>query len=436
LTVAACRIYSPAAMVALRIVFLLIATIVVSRCALLAMEPSVEIGPRQAVILLANGEVLQGKVSRAGDHYFVWVPGGEIRLPVKRVQRLCDTLDDAYVYLSQSGPGSVEGHLELTTWCLRHNLFGYAANELRAAMTLEPSDPRVAVLARRLKLARERAAVESADNIPVATKKTDDSVDERETESTPMQLPEGAVAAFTSKLQPLLINKCAGAGCHGSPTESTFRLSRMLGGRKPTRRQTVQNLVEVLRWINMEQPGNSPLLQKPLQPSHGGMAEPIFTDADRSQYKRLVEFVNLAAKKPTPVQEDEQPGSQLDASQANAFPSEMQRLQRSGDNTLGQTSPADVQNMRTIDRPLSNNLADPVTEPSGLVDAQPSPGAGVSEDEVLLEAFESNPIQRGTIVERFVPIDAFDPAIFNRRYFRAEKSRGPSQDIPKAQPEN
>gem|GEM_PF-490677 len=430
LTAAARRTYSPAVMDAFRVVFPLITAVLVSRCALLmAAEPPTKIGPQEAVVLLTNGEILRGKVSRAGDHFFVWVPDGEIRLPAKRVQRLCDTLDEAYVYLSRSGTGSVDAHLELAAWCLRLDLFGYAANELRAAMAQEPDNPRISILARRLEIARGRPAANSPRAASAVTKIG--SADVEKAEPAFVALPEGAFAVFTSRLQPLLMNKCAGVGCHGTPTEAAFRLSRMKSGRNPTRRQTRRNLAEVLRWIDTEQPANSPLLQKPLEASHGGMVEPVFTAAKRSQYERLVEFVKLAVQEPTPIKEEEHFGFHFDDARTGTLPSEMRRPQPNGDKTedRGEDAPpvqedsAASPTVRSLDRSDSSDLSN---SPTTSGDDEPEDGA-------LLNALEPSHVQRGAIVERFVPVDEFDPSIFNRRYFH-EKQPPPPVRSPRESP--
>ncbi len=439
MTVAVSRTYPPGVMVAGRSIFLLATIFSVSQCALLvAADSAVDLGPRQAVVLLTNGEVLRGKVSRAGDQFFVWIPAGEIRLPAKRVQRVCDTIDDAYVYLSQSATGSVDDRLELVAWCLRYNLLGYAANELREVMVQEPENPRIAIFARRLELARKRPAVDLTDGVTGVRK--DNPPKDSASEPAPFHLPPGAFAEFTSRLQPLLINKCASAGCHGSPTESTFRLSRMFGGRSPTRRQTGQNLIEVLRWIDKEQPAKSPLLQQPLNLSHGGSDEPVFTDADRSQYLRLLRFVNLVVNKPPQKQVDRRPGFHIENPPVDSSPKRSQQpetndpeLGADGDDITVSGSPAAISlTMKSIDRPDAGDRANPLPGSNGLVDPRTPTlnGDDAPDDEALVKVFEPKSIQRGAIIERFVPVDEFDPAIFNRRYFRPKKQHPPSQAVP------
>lgn len=362
--------------------------------------------PRQAVVLLTNGELLRGKVSLAGDQYFVGVPEGEIRLPVKRVQSVCDTVDDVYLYLARSSMGSLEEHLELASWCLRHELLGYAAKELSAAMALDANHPRIALFARRLELAHAELKKGSAEREPAPVSNSVET-EKSELGAVVLDLPEGGVAEFTARLQPLLMNKCAAAGCHGSPTESGFRLIRTVGGRNPTRGQTQQNLISVLQQLDKERPANSPLLTKPLDVTHGGLTSPIFSDQEQAQYDRLVEFANLVGDKPDSPSAEEA-GGQKEQFPAGPFPAEMQRPQPAG-------SPTDmVQGVNPGTEPREAEGQIPLTAEEDFNDTLT--------DEAMLEAFEANPIRRGAAVDRYTPVDEFDAEIFNRRFFPQSKA--------------
>lgn len=381
-------------------ILLLLACILPASGALFAEETTGFV-PRQAVVLLTNGELLSGKVSLAGDQYFVWVPEGEIRLPTKRVQRVCDTVDDAYSYLARSSMGSIDDHLGLAAWCLRYELLGYAAKEISAAIALNADHPRIALFARRLELAQTRLKAPSAVSDASTDNLSTETDEPEEIGPVVLDLAEGGVAEFTSRLQPLLINKCAGAGCHGTSTESSFRLIRNVGNRYPTRGQTQQNLIAVLQQIDKEQPQNSPLLLKPLEPAHGGQSGLLFSDQDQAQYERLVEFANLVGDKPLPPVGDK-PEEYAAQSPADPFPSEMQRPQPGA-------SPTDaVQSAEpSMDGGTTGNGGPPVGDEE-FKDLT---------DEAILEAFEASPVQHGAIVERYRPIDEFDAEIFNRRFF-------------------
>ncbi|MEX2025954.1 MAG: hypothetical protein WEH44_01615, partial [Pirellulaceae bacterium] len=62
---------------------------------LAAAEPVLT--PQQGVLLLRNGNVIEGHVTRAGDYYLVtFGDSGEARLAAADVESLCVDLDDAY----------------------------------------------------------------------------------------------------------------------------------------------------------------------------------------------------------------------------------------------------------------------------------------------------------------------------------------------------
>ncbi len=108
----------------------------------------------RSLVVLRNGEVIAGKISRDGDRTIVTSEGTEIRLAPREVDFTCQTLDEAYmVQRNRIIAGRIEDHLNLADWCLRHQLLGYAAREITFAMQLDAKNPRVAQLDGRLRRA-------------------------------------------------------------------------------------------------------------------------------------------------------------------------------------------------------------------------------------------------------------------------------------------
>ncbi len=169
-------------------------------------------------------------------------------------------------------------------------------------------------------------------------------------------MPRGTVAAFAQTIQPLLMNNCTAAGCHGPRSESDYRLLRVPPDRPPSRRTTQRNLHATLQWIDHENPTASRLLTAPVRP-HGTAETPVFTTQQMAQYRRLVDWVCLVA------------------------------------NRLRQEVPA------TVARPEKPPVQSTPAEPPAVV-LSPNPK-----------------VQRGAKIKQFVPADPFDPEIFNRRFF-------------------
>src|SRR4051794_25589052 len=83
------------------------------------------LAPQSGVLVLRNGQVLEGDVIRAGDYYIVSRgEGSELRLKLDEIELLCGSMDEAYEFKVRHVPvASVKSHLELAKWCLRHGLF-------------------------------------------------------------------------------------------------------------------------------------------------------------------------------------------------------------------------------------------------------------------------------------------------------------------------
>src|SRR5688500_8834439 len=99
--------------------------------------------PQAGLLVLRNGQVLEGEVTQAGDYYVVTLGGtSEIRLKATEVEAVCGSLEEAYEFKAShlSGAGA-RPHLELAEWCLRHELHARCAAQLVAAMRLEPEHP-------------------------------------------------------------------------------------------------------------------------------------------------------------------------------------------------------------------------------------------------------------------------------------------------------
>lgn len=108
--------------------------------------------PLTEVVLLDNGRVLQGQVTRTVDHVHVRTSSGSrIVLPAKQVDRILDSLSDAWQHReSKLGAKDIEGHLSLFHWCLRYRLKDRAQQQLDRLKQTEIGDRRLKSLDRQL----------------------------------------------------------------------------------------------------------------------------------------------------------------------------------------------------------------------------------------------------------------------------------------------
>ncbi len=324
--------------------------------------------PVQGVLILRNGQAVAGTLTRAGDHFFVALPDGEIRLRVDDVEMACRDLDEAYFRKRAGMPlGDVHRHLDLANWCMRHGLLGPAASELADAIRANPNHPHIPVLRRRLEM-----VLHPVDPKPAAELGEEQGPSREELDALVRRLPSETVETFSSEVQPLLMNNCTSSGCHGPSTEHELRLMRVPRNRPGGRRITQQNLHAVLKWVDRETPENSRLLTVLIEP-HGGMDRPVFTQRELGQLQQLAGWVTRLRNLPD---RDEAPAA-------------VYRLDQ----------PPPMENAAVV---VESGQSEESTEENA-----PNP-------------FSRPQVQRGAPVDGFVPADQFDPDIFNRRYFDKE----------------
>jgi hypothetical protein len=250
----------------------------------------------QEFLVLRNGEVLTGIISRDGDRYVVAGEGSQMRFASREVDFTCRTLDEAYsIQERRVMAGRVDDHLNLADWCLRQGLTGHAARELSAAIVLDARNPRVALLDGRLQRAMEgearSAAVPAADsNSEPITDKSNPFVSAAELERQMRAMPLGTVETFTTSIQPILIRSCATAGCHGAGSTSTFTLLRPPMGSPMPRRLTQRNLSSTLALIDRQHLLESKLLSAAKEP-HGPNQASGAVGLEAAKYQELVAWI-------------------------------------------------------------------------------------------------------------------------------------------------
>ncbi len=242
----------------------------------------------QRVLVLRSGEVFEGEILREEDAFVITLPRGQIRVPARDVDFCCQSLQDAYeCKRAVADPQSAEARLALAEWCLRHGLLEPAQEELNAARELDPRAPRLELVERRLELARLRVPRRRAGES--RTRPAEDL------DRLLSGLPPHALEAFTQRIQPLLLNRCGTAGCHGPQSSARLRLLRR-GPEKPaSRRVTQRNLLAATEFIDWTDWRHSPLLEHAAS-LHGGCKAAPLGGVQSKQYRELAEWVrHLAA---------------------------------------------------------------------------------------------------------------------------------------------
>ncbi len=201
------------------------------------------------VLVLVNERTVEGDIERVGDQYRVRHTVGETWVPGDKVLRLCADMEDAYrVLRGRANLNDPDECVRLARWCHAHGLSAAALENLTAAVKLSPDHDE----AKRLLSGLRRAA--SAPSTPAAP-----APEVRESVEMP-ELNTEARAAFATKVEPILMNACA--GCHTANRGGAFRLMRNFDATSPNRLSLQQNLAAVLAQVNLQQPQESKLLIK------------------------------------------------------------------------------------------------------------------------------------------------------------------------------
>ena len=232
------------------------------------------------VLVLEGDRTLEGDVERVGDQYRVRRPVGETWLPAARVQRLCANYGDALDYLrGRANLNDPDERLRLGQWCLDHGLQEQALAEVQAAVQLRPSNALGKHLLERL----QKLPTNTPVSAPAPHAEAEPDV------AAPIDLTVEALAQFTTKVQPILMNACA--GCHSNGRGGSFKLTRVNDGLTLNRKTVQQNLAAEIAQVNPGQPQNSRLLTKAVT-LHGDMDKnPPLANRQSGAYRALDDWV-------------------------------------------------------------------------------------------------------------------------------------------------
>jgi len=382
----------------------------------------------EQLIMLRNGEILRGRVARQDDHYQVSIADGELRIRVGDVDLICRSLEEAYqARRARLTVGRSEDHLDLADWCLRQGLPGEAARELSSALTLDPANPRIGLIDRRLQEAIAPPVAPSPNKSAAGPRITDEDLDRML-----RALPPAAIESFTTSVQPLLVSSCATAGCHGSSNKGGFSLIRVPADRFGSRRLTQRNLQATLSWLDFQNPQQSRLLAVVGAP-HGTINSAVF-DPQGSKYRELLIWIGMVTQKPVTMPEiASQPPTVRPAGLNPALPAAQRfnaALAGSGSGMAGAGMPADeipptaaadadsrpvrqAHRPRPASKPTApqpdaagqKNADVPLTE---LIGAVPTPPKSQPAVKPIAPASDKSPPKPAA--------DPYDPDAFNRQF--------------------
>jgi hypothetical protein len=229
--------------------------------------------PAQGVAVLQDGRTIQGKIQEVAGGYRVDHAGGHFILPYTEVSLTSASLVGAYqAYRDSIQKPSAESHLALAEWCISNNLLAQARDEIEAALRLEPQRAEARALLKQVDvLIHGYAGTPAPSNPPAEAIRPTAAIPlaqfDRSQERTSAGLSRETHQEFVARVQPLLINKCANAKCHGPAGSTQFTLIGTRIGSSNHRLASERNLEMLFSWIDAAAPRQSPLLTKPGEPS-------------------------------------------------------------------------------------------------------------------------------------------------------------------------
>ncbi|MBA4017382.1 MAG: hypothetical protein C0483_09435 [Pirellula sp.] len=320
------------------------------------------------MLLLKNGETLEGSISRSGDYYLVVTPTTELQVRARDAEAVCRDLEDVFVRkASLINVRNVEDHLALAQWAIDRGLYGHAARALTEAYRVDDTHPRCALLERRLK-----AAMAAPREVVPPPKAAAPSISDAELNESTRSISADSLHEFTVRVQPLLMNYCATAGCHGPRGNDKFQLQRAYLNERSDPRAVKMNLHEVLKLVDRKSPSASKLLTVPISP-HGGAKRAVFHAHNAEHYRAIAAWVGRVSMNSRATTSTSRPASEP--------------------GTLSQRLPIAAPAAATVELPKSAGVpADPsLTVPSSAANAAPAAAAAQPSSS-----------------------DPFDPAEFNR----------------------
>lgn len=262
-------------------------------------QPAEDEVATEGVLVLRDGPIVTGKIVRSGNVYQVQGPNGRWSVPEDLVKLRCASLLEAYgkLRVNAQSQRDAHAHLALARWCLTNHLDKEARQEAVDALTLEPDREDAKRLLRNVDetlLAKQNPSPPRVHDDPMraarqAAAANDDAV-------SLGGLSRELALRFSRRIQPILVNNCTSAGCHGRDSQTGLRLYKVTPGKDASRYIAERNLAEVLQQIDANAPRSSPLLTAS-RGNHGRRGRPVFAGPrGEDQSAELQKWITAVAR--------------------------------------------------------------------------------------------------------------------------------------------
>lgn len=243
----------------------------------------------QDYILLKIGKLMRGTAVKDGVNYNVKTEYGSIQIPAANIEFIAQSLKDVYNF-KRNFVSSTDCNelIRFAEWCLNNGLTQEGIEEFERAKLVATNAALTSYILQRLDLiANPVAEPFLSDAGQPYGKESEVNHELREWRNG---LPKTIVEPFSGKIQPLLTARCASANCHGTSSQSPFklRIPQQINGTS-----TFENLRASIQHIHFDNPKDSPLVTA-FVTYHGGV-KPSLT-VESNQYDTLMQWVQLTGK--------------------------------------------------------------------------------------------------------------------------------------------
>jgi hypothetical protein len=253
------------------------------------------------VSVLRDGRVYSGAISPVAGGYQINGSGGYVILPYEQVQVTAISMAAAYEAMrNELRNPSADDHLRLAEWCLTNGLTAEARREVEDALRLEPMRPEARAMLQRLDNLLEptppAAPAGSFTIQPAMNARAFSGPGDR----TSSGLSRATQLEFIAHVQPLLMNKCGNATCHGQTSQNAFKLSAARLETPAHRVASDANMKLLMDYIDIERPRRSLLLVKPGEPTPAHQ-KLFLGERQYQQYQMLENWVLQVARERGPA---------------------------------------------------------------------------------------------------------------------------------------
>ncbi|MSU77960.1 MAG: hypothetical protein EXS16_07675 [Gemmataceae bacterium] len=239
------------------------------------------------VLILKNGNVMEGNIEKVGGQYCLRKGKSEVWIAADKITQLCADWEDAYTYAQKFiKQDSAVDRVRLARWCQLHNLHEKSLLEARIALNLDPSNSDakqiITYLERELnepnrpnpaKLAAKQEPIKAPPFVDVTT---------------------DTLIGFQSRVQPILFNACV--TCHASGHGGKLHLDRASTTRQQAAAQ--HNLAAIMSYIDFDRPAVSPLLLKAIT-AHGDAPHAPIKNRDAKPFQAIQQWIEqMIARNP------------------------------------------------------------------------------------------------------------------------------------------